>query len=255
VFTDFGDVSRPESFAPLPQDWHVVMSDVRNSSVAVQSGRYKYVNTLGAATITAVLSAAGGVDIPFVFEGDGSVLCVPPELLDAARAALLRTQELARRSFDLELRIAALPVARIREAGFTILVARYRVSDNDVQAVFAGGGIAYADHMMKDPATAPSCAVLPGTPEARAASRVWNAAGRTSQPARRDRERDGEGARARPRRGRGSVPRGDRQGAGNPRCRRRPVPRRQGAQGAHRAGRNLGVTLSTNWQISNGGTT
>jgi hypothetical protein len=75
VFTDFGDVSRPESFAPLPDDWHVVMSDVRNSTVAVQSGSYKNVNTLGAATITAVLNAAGAVEIPFVFEGDGSVLC------------------------------------------------------------------------------------------------------------------------------------------------------------------------------------
>ena len=167
VFTDFGDVSRPESYAPLPDDWHVVMSDVRDSTIAIQSGSYKNVNTLGAATITGVLNAAGAVEIPFVFEGDGSVLCVPPGLLDDARAALLRTQELARKSFNLELRIASLPVARIREAGFTILVARYRVSENYVQAVFAGGGIAYADRMMKDPATAPLCAVKPGVVEAR----------------------------------------------------------------------------------------
>lgn len=163
VFTDFGDVSRPESFAPLPGDWHVVMSDVRNSTAAVQSGSYKNVNTLGAATITAVLNAAGETEIPFVFEGDGSMLCVPPELLDDARAALLHTQELARKSFDLDLRIATLPVARIRAAGADILVARFRVSENYPQAVFAGGGMAYADRYMKDPATAPLCAIEPGS--------------------------------------------------------------------------------------------
>jgi hypothetical protein len=161
--TDFRDVTRAERFARLPPDWHVVMSDVRDSTVAIQSGRYKNVNTAGAATITAVLNAAGAIDIPFVFEGDGSMLCVPEELLDDARAALLRTQEMARKSFDLDLRIATLPVAKIDAAGHSVWVARYRVSDNYVQALFAGGGMAYADRTMKDPATADACAVKPGS--------------------------------------------------------------------------------------------
>jgi len=167
VIRDFRDVTRPESFAPLPEDWHVVMSDVRNSTIAVQSGSYKNVNTLGAATITAVLNAAGATEIPFVFEGDGSMLCVPPELLNDARAALAQTQQLARKSFGLDLRIATLPVARIREAGSSILVARFQASENYTQAVFAGGGMAYADRYMKDPATAPLCAVEPGSIEPR----------------------------------------------------------------------------------------
>ena len=167
ILTDFRDVAKPESFRPLPDDWHVVMSDVRDSTVAIQSGRYKNVNTAGAATITAVLNAAGDVDIPYVFEGDGSTLCVPAELLDDARAALLRTQELARKSFDLDLRIATLPVRRIDEAGLSVWVARYRVSENYVQALFAGGGMAYADRTMKDPATADACAVKPGSIEAK----------------------------------------------------------------------------------------
>jgi hypothetical protein len=163
VMTDFRDVARAEKFARLPPDWHVVMSDVRDSTVAIQSGRYKNVNTAGAATITAVLNAAGAIDIPFVFEGDGSMLCVPEELLDDARAALLRTQEMARKSFDLDLRVATLPVAKIDAAGHSVWVARYRVSDNYVQALFAGGGMAYADRTMKDPATADACAVKPGS--------------------------------------------------------------------------------------------
>lgn len=167
VFRDFRDVTRTESFAPLPEDWHVVMSDVRNSTIAVESGNYKNVNTLGAATITAVLNAAGATEIPFIFEGDGSMLCVPPELLDDARAALAQTRQLAQKSFGLDLRIATLPVARIREAGASILVARFQASENYTQAVFAGGGMAFADRYMKDPATAPLCAVDPGSTEAR----------------------------------------------------------------------------------------
>ena len=121
LLTEFSDVGRQESYVPLPGDWHVVMCDVRNSTAAVEAGRYKNVNTLGAAVITAMLK--------------------------------------------LDLRIATMPVARVREAGVNILVARYRVSDNYVQAMFAGGGMAYADRCMKDPATAPLCRVEPGSVE------------------------------------------------------------------------------------------
>jgi hypothetical protein len=87
---------------------------------------------------------------------------VPPQLLDAARAALLQTQAMARESFGLDLRVATLAMAHVRAAGFTIQVARYRVSEHYIQAVFAGGGMAYADRYMKDPASASLCAVQAG---------------------------------------------------------------------------------------------
>ncbi len=163
LLTDFRAISRAENFAPLPEDWHVVMSDVRDSTVAVQSGQYKNVNTVGAALITALLNAAGAIEIPFIFEGDGSTLCVPPELLDDARAALLQTRELAQRSFGLDLRIATIPVADIAAAGSSIRVARFRVSEHFVQALFTGGGLAHAERLLKDPASAPRYAVVPGS--------------------------------------------------------------------------------------------
>lgn len=167
VITDFRDVARAESFARLPPDWHVAMSDVRDSTLAIESGRYKNVNTVGAATITAVLNAAGALELPFVFEGDGAMLCVPEDLLDATRAALLHTRELARKSFGLDLRIATLSVATIDQSGFGVWVARYRVSEHYVQALFAGGGMAYAERVMKDPASAAGCAVRSGSVRAK----------------------------------------------------------------------------------------
>jgi hypothetical protein len=167
VLADFGAVTRPENFAPLPADWHVATCDVRNSTRAVEAGNYKNVNTVGAAAVTAVLNAAGSTEIPFIFEGDGSAFCVPPALLEDAKAALVKTQEMAQKSFGLELRVAAVPVAKVREAGPDIRVARVRVSDNYVQAVFAGGGMAWADRAMKDPATSAQFAVDPASTPAR----------------------------------------------------------------------------------------
>jgi hypothetical protein len=159
VLTEFSEVTRPERFAPLPADWHVATCDVRNSTAAVQAGDYKEVNTVAAAAVSAVLNAAGDTEIPFVFEGDGSAFCVPTLLLEDVRAALAKTRDLARTSFGLDLRVATVPVTRVREAGFDVLVARYQVSENYVQAVFAGGGMAWADRYMKDPASAALCAI------------------------------------------------------------------------------------------------
>ena len=163
VLPDFGAVTEPRNFVPLPEDWHVATCDVRNSTLAVQAGNYKHVNTVGASAVTAMLNAAGTLEIPFIFEGDGSAFCVPPQLLEDAKAALVKTQEMAQNSFGLELRVATVPVATIRAAGLDIRVARVRVSENYIQAVFAGGGMAYADKYMKDPATAPLCEVKPGS--------------------------------------------------------------------------------------------
>src|SRR5687767_15840380 len=86
VLTEFSAVTEPERFARLPADWHVATCDVRNSTAAVQAGDYKQVNTVAAAAVTAVLNAAGATEIPFIFEGDGSAFCVPPELLDDTRS-------------------------------------------------------------------------------------------------------------------------------------------------------------------------
>jgi Protein of unknown function (DUF3095) len=167
VLASFAGVTDAANFSPLPSDWHVATCDVRNSTLAVQAGNYKHVNTVGASAVTAMLNAAGALDIPFIFEGDGSAFCVPPELLEDAKAALVKTQEMAKSSFGLELRVATIPVLAIRKAGFDIQVARVRVSENYVQAAFGGGGMAYADKYMKDPVTAPLCEVKPGSVVAR----------------------------------------------------------------------------------------
>jgi hypothetical protein len=162
VLTEFSAVTEPECFAPLPADWHVAACDVRDSTAAVRAGNYKQVNTVAAAAVTAVLNAVGAIDIPFAFEGDGSVFCVPSEVLGDVQAALAKTRDMARDSFGLELRVATVRAAQVRAAGFDILVARYQVSENYVQAVFAGGGMAWADRYMKDPASAALCAIGEG---------------------------------------------------------------------------------------------
>ncbi len=149
VFSSFGRITDRNLYQPLPGDWTVGIADIVNSRKAMEAGRFKAVNMAGAAAISAVSNAVAGAPFPFVFGGDGASFAVPPELADAARAALSATATLVAEEFDLELRVAIVPVAAIREAGLDIRVARFAASPNVAYAMFSGGGIAWAEGRMK----------------------------------------------------------------------------------------------------------
>jgi hypothetical protein len=158
--TRFAEIAEGRGFARLPDDWHLVLTDVRGSTRAIAEGRYKEVNMVGAASIVALLNAAGPVDIPFVFGGDGATLAVPAALLAPARAVLGALQALARQSFGLELRAGLVPAAELAAAGRTVRVARLAVTPQYAQAIFSGG-LALAERLLKDPASAAPYLVPP----------------------------------------------------------------------------------------------
>ena len=134
----------------MPDDWYILVTDIRGSTQAVEAGRYKDVNLLGACSIVAVLNVAGKTEIPFVFGGDGASLLIGPQLLPAAEEALLAVQKLAKTSFNLELRVGAVPVKILLAANYRVKIAKFKVSENYSQAIFTGGGLTRATELIKD---------------------------------------------------------------------------------------------------------
>lgn len=153
LFTRFEDVTHPENYSPLPDDWVILIADVVGSTKAIDSGRYKDVNVVGASAIIAVLNAAGDIVVPYTFGGDGASLLVPGSLRPAAERALCGTRRMAHDSFGLELLVAAIPVAEVRAAGKDVRVAKFGASKNFSQAMFAGGGVAEGERFAKHPST------------------------------------------------------------------------------------------------------
>lgn len=58
---------------------------------------------------------------------------------------------MAAEQFDLTMRIATMPVKDVLASGHRIRVARLHVSDNFQQAIFSGGGLHYAEDVLKHP--------------------------------------------------------------------------------------------------------
>jgi len=149
VFRGFASLMDPTLYRPLPADWIVGVADIVNSTGAIRDDRYKTVNMAGAAVIAAVKNALGGRDFPYVFGGDGASFAVSPADLPRAGEALAATAAWTGEELELEMRTALVPVAAIRAAGPDVTVARFAPSANVSFAMFAGGGLAWADAAMR----------------------------------------------------------------------------------------------------------
>ncbi len=149
AFSGFRGVADPRSFVPLPDDWTVGLTDVVSSTTAIEAGRYKLVNTAGAAVISAVSNALGNLEFPFIFGGDGASFAVAAEDTVEAAGALSATASWVGRELGLALRGATVRVAEIRAAGHDVRIARFSASPNVTYAMFSGGGLAWAEQRLK----------------------------------------------------------------------------------------------------------
>lgn len=147
--TDFFNASNSEHYTPLPESWYVAVSDIVNSTEAISKDRYKTVNILGASPIVGILNIAGQHSIPYTFGGDGATFCIPPDLYEQAKKILGESRNIGKKEYGLDLRIALIPISYIRQQGYNIYVAKYRASDHYTQAIFTGGGISFAENVLK----------------------------------------------------------------------------------------------------------
>ena len=149
-FTDFAAITEPRHYRPLPADWLIGLADVVDSTQAIARGRYKAVNMVGAAVLAAVTNALPEIAFPFTFGGDGASLAVPGGEVRIAKKALATTAAWAEDVLGLTLRIGLVPVAAIREVGLDVRVARFAASSAVSYAMFAGGGLAWAEARLKE---------------------------------------------------------------------------------------------------------
>ena len=148
-FSGFGGIGDPRSFTRLPDDWTIGLADIVASTEAIEEGRYKTVNTAGAAVISAVSNALGTLDFPFIFGGDGASFAVAGAEAGKAADALARTVAWVGGELGLVLRGGTLSIGAIRAEGLDVRMGRFAVSPSVTYAMFAGGGLAWAEQLLK----------------------------------------------------------------------------------------------------------
>jgi hypothetical protein len=149
LFSNFAEFTEDRHYQSVPRDWHVVLTDVKGSTKAIEAGRYKDVNRVGAAAIVCAQQGMGGRELPYVFGGDGATFLVPPGFLDGVCSRLASLKALSERAFGLGLRVGVIGVAEVLEGGAKIELARFELAGGRSIAIFRGGGLTAAEAKIK----------------------------------------------------------------------------------------------------------
>ena len=138
-------------FSGVPADWHVILTDIRQSTQALSDGLHHLVNLIATGSIIAALNIARKADIrmPFFFGGDGATLLVPDCLSAPVMQALTKHRENSKRNFGLDLRVGSVPVAAIYAAGFGLKIAKAKMTEEYTIPVILGQGLQYAEKIVK----------------------------------------------------------------------------------------------------------
>lgn len=143
------EVTQSRLHADVPGDWWIVVADVVGSTKAIQAGGYKKVNTVGVACIAALVNVDKGVDLPFVFGGDGATFAIPGTLRERAIRALRGAQQLSRECFGLTLRVGLVLVEELAARGYPVKMAKVRLSRHVTQPALSGRGWEEAERRIK----------------------------------------------------------------------------------------------------------
>ena len=138
-----------ENYQVPPEDWHVVITDVISSTKAIDSGRYKDVNTAGGIAAMAVSNVVNDMEYPFIFGGDGVTFLIPGEYINTVKDVLIDTKRKVKTFFDLELRVGSVSIRELNKMKKEVKVAKLLVSKYYVQAIVKGDGVDYAEELIK----------------------------------------------------------------------------------------------------------
>jgi len=145
----FAEVFNESFYQEVPADWWIVMTDVVGSTMAIEAGRYKDVNSAGSLSAMVISNYFGNMKFPFIFGGDGMTCLIPGSAEPAIRNLLCAVPPLVKKAFDLDLRVALVPVQVVIKAGRQLWLARWDVSLHYSQAIVDGDGLDYAENLMK----------------------------------------------------------------------------------------------------------
>jgi len=138
-------------FDRVPEDWLIVVTDVKNSTLAVQNGLHETVNLVATGCIVAVLNIAykNQLNIPFFFGGDGATCVIPPSILNAVIQSLLIHKDNTFSNFDLDLRVGYVPVREVFKEGYELKISKFKSSATFAIPVVVGNGLLYAEKIIK----------------------------------------------------------------------------------------------------------
>jgi len=138
-------------FSNLPDNWHILVADIRNSTAAVQNGNHNHVNLVATGCVIAILNLAEthNIAVPFFFGGDGASFLIPEEIREQSLSVLEKHNRNTKKNFGFSLAIGSLSVAEIYNEDIELKIARVNVNKTLNIPVILGNGLHFAENRIK----------------------------------------------------------------------------------------------------------
>lgn len=156
LHTQVGDLQNvlatPGCFKQVPESWHVIITDIENSTAIFEKGDQQLIHLAATGCIVACLNIAREQDleVPFFFGGDGATLLVPDSIRDACINALILHQERCALNFNFFLRVGSRRVSEISNVGATIKIAKFKRNTLHTMPLVIGNGLKLAEQQLKE---------------------------------------------------------------------------------------------------------
>jgi len=139
-------------FSEVPEDWHVLIADIKDSTRAIKNGKHNEVNLVATGSIIAVLNIVYSekIKVPFFFGGDGATILVPSKYLKSAMSALEKHRKNTLKNFGFELKVGHLSVKEIYKEKIELIIAKAQINDIFNIPVILGSGLQYAESLIKN---------------------------------------------------------------------------------------------------------
>lgn len=154
-FMPLRDLLKDESlFEGVPKNWHIVVTDVEDSSKAVANGRHNDINLTATGSIITVLNEIKTIDssikIPYFFGGDGATFIIPDEIIPQVLTALNAYSAHIKKTNNLNLRVGSVILEDIYRNNVTARIAKLRHNKYLTTPVVIGNGLKFAEAKIKD---------------------------------------------------------------------------------------------------------
>ncbi|AFL79615.1 Protein of unknown function (DUF3095) [Aequorivita sublithincola DSM 14238] len=141
-------------FYNVPKSWSIVVTDIENSTEAVNRGAHNDVNLSATGSIVTVLNTLKALNqknkIPYFFGGDGSTFIIPNAVLEPVLEALNNFSEHIKKTVELNLRVGHLGVEQVYANNVSLRISKVRHNKYFTTPVVLGNGLKYAEHLIKE---------------------------------------------------------------------------------------------------------
>ena len=141
-------------FTKVPKDWVVVVTDVLDSTKAVNSGNHQKVNLAATGSVVTVMNTLKtklkDFQIPYFFGGDGAIFLIPSSKETEVKNALATFSQHVKKNLQLTLRTGFVLVSDIYSSGYDIQITKVRMNQYLIIPLVLGNGLQYAEDLIKN---------------------------------------------------------------------------------------------------------